>query len=72
MYRLGDERLENSPTERDLKGLVDSKLNMSQQCALVASRANLRCTKHGIASRLRKVIAPICSALMWFYVEYCV
>lgn len=39
-YRLGDERLESSLVEGDLGDAGDSRLSMSQHCALAAKRAN--------------------------------
>ena len=53
---------------------MDAKLDMSQESALTAQKANhsLGCIQRSMASRLREVILPFYSALVRLHLEYCV
>jgi len=71
-YSLGADQLESSSAERDLGALVSDKLTLSQQCVLVAKKANeiLGCIKKSVASRSREVHLPLYSALGRPHLEY--
>ncbi|KAJ7406825.1 hypothetical protein BTVI_64514 [Pitangus sulphuratus] len=73
-YRLEDEHIESSPDEKDLGVLVDERLDMNWQCALVAQKAKhiLDCIERNLANNLREVILPLYSALVRPNMEYCI
>ena len=52
---------------------MDVKLDLSQQCALTAQKAN--CTlvsiQRSMAGSVREVILPLCSTLVKPHLEYC-
>ncbi|GAB0184651.1 mitochondrial enolase superfamily member 1 [Grus japonensis] len=72
LYILWAAWLENGFDKVDLGVLGNNKLNMSQQCALVARKANgiLGCIRRSVTSRSREVILTFCSAVVRPHLEY--
>jgi len=73
-YGLEDEEIESIPAKTDVGILVHEKLDVSRPCELTGLKANhiLSCTKRSVASRSRKGIVLLHSALVTPHPEACI
>lgn len=67
--KLGTDCTGSSSAENDLGIWLDNKLNMSQQYAVTADKANhiLSCIRKSVANKSTEVILPLYSALVRTY-----
>ena len=73
-YWLGSDPLSSTEVERDLRVIVDSKMNMSCQYDKIISKANrtLSCISRCRTNRSKEVILPLYVALVRLQLEYCI
>lgn len=73
-YTLGDTQQGRSSAEKDLRVLVDTKMNMSQHFTVVAKKVNRIqvCIRRGIASRLMERTFSLHLPPVKPHIEYCV
>lgn len=69
-HRPREELIESRPSEKDLRVLVDKKLNVSQKSSILV--CILSCFNRGVISRLMEMIVTLYSALMRSQLECCV
>jgi len=69
--RVLQERVSRVLTEKDLGVMVDTNMEVSQQCALAAKESSgiLGCIRRSAASMSREVIFTLCSALVRPHLE---
>ena len=65
--------MQDCAEQKDLAISVNSQLNMSQQCAQVAKKANgiLACSRNSVISRTKEVIISLYSATVRLDHGYC-
>lgn len=71
---MGGEHIKSRPVEKDSGVLMEERLDMTRQCALVAQKARrvLDCIQRSVSNEAREMIASFCSSFMESYLEKCI